>query len=176
MGEEVVNEVCARGCERVLRQHTGGGRRDAADGRVAHAVFHVAAQLRLGLLRAAAHGLGLTGGLGVGGCGVGRRLTLRVRELALRLRVGRLLRLGNVLGGVAGLILRVGRAAERVGNALLPVLEELADALARQEKQRACQQQEVEDGADGSQKFHGVGAPFRFISCMVQPSCAGATH
>ena len=58
---------------------------------------------------AAAHGLGLTGGLGVGGRGVGCGLTLRVRELALRLRVGRLLRLGNVLGGVAGLILRVGR-------------------------------------------------------------------
>ena len=77
-------------------------------------------------------------------------MTLRVRELALRLRVGRLLRLGNVLGGVAGLILRVGRAAKRLGNALFPVAEELADALARQEKQRACQQQEVEDGADGS--------------------------
>ena len=63
-------------------QHTGGSGRDAADGRVAHAVFHVAAQLRLGLLRAAAHGLGLTGGLGVGGRGVGRGLTLRVRKLA----------------------------------------------------------------------------------------------
>ncbi len=134
VGEKVVNETCARGCERVLRQHTGGSGRDAADGRVAHAVLHVAAQLRLSLLRAAAHGLGLTGGLGVGGRGVGLGLTLRVRELALRLRVGRLLRLGNVLGGVAGLILRVGRAAERLGNALFPVAEELADALARQER------------------------------------------
>ena len=140
------------------------------------AVFHLAAQLRLGLRYAAAHGLGLARGLGVGSGGVGFGLRLCLGKLGVCLSVGSLLRLGDVLGGVACLILRVRRAAERVGDAVAALLKELADLLAREENQRQRQQQEVEDGADGSQKFHGVAAPFRFISFMVQPSCVGATH
>lgn len=154
----------------------GGRRRDAADGRVAYAVLHVAAQLRLGLRYAAANGLGLARGLGIGCGGVGLGLCLCLGKLGVCLSVGSLLCLGDVLGGVACLILRVRRAAERVGNAVAALLKELADLLAREENQRQRQQQEVEDGADGSQKFHGVAAPFRFISFMVQPSCVGATH
>ena len=176
VGDKFIHERGTRGREGVLCQHSGGRRRDAADGRVAHAVLHVAAQLRLGLRRAAAHGLGLARGLGVGSGGVGLGLRLCVGKLGACLRVGGLLRLGDVLGGVACLILRVRRAAERIGYAVAALLKEPADLLARQEDQRQRQQQEVEDGADGSQKFHGVAAPFRFISFMVQPSCVGATH
>ena len=176
VGDKFVHERGACGREGVLCQHSGGRRRDAADGRVAYAVLHVAAQLRLGLRYAAAYGLGLARGLGVGSGGVGLGLRLCLGKLGVCLSVGSLLRLGDVLGGVACLILRVRRAAERVGNAVAALLKELADLLAREENQRQRQQQEVEDGADGSQKIHSVGAPFRFISFMVQPSCVGATH